>query len=130
MSKDSNIPSFGDGLKKNPFSTPHGYFDQLPSRIQDRCAKPELRKSWRKTLVPQLSFAAGFVVLVLIAKVFFSIINQTPEKLQDSMAQAADTSVYYDENGNLLFVDEDMAVDDAIISYLVDNNINDLDIVQ
>lgn len=132
MNKDNNIPNFGDTLKKNPFSTPEGYFDRLPSRIQEKCAAPEPKKrSWVKALAPQLGFVVGFAVLVIMAKGFFGIIGQTPELPKDNMAQhAADTTMYYDENGAPLFVDEDATIDDAIISYLVDNNINDLDIVQ
>ncbi len=135
MNEDKYIPNFGDGLKKNPFSTPLGYFDQLPSRIQEKCAVPEpKRKSWVKALAPQLGFVVGFAVLVFMAKGFFGIIGQTPELPKDNnIAQnVADTTMYYDENGNLLFVDvdDDVTIDDVIISYLVDNHVNDLDIVQ
>ena len=131
MNKESNIPKFSDGLKKSPFSVPHGYFDELPSRIQEKCVVPDkAKKSWIRALAPQLGFVVGFVVLVLIAKGFFGIIGQTPHNPQpDSVAQAIDTTIYHDENGEPFF-DEDMVIDDAIISYLVDNNINDLDIVQ
>ncbi len=132
MNKDNYIPNFGDGLKKNPFSTPDGYFDRLPSRIQEKCTTPEPKKrGWVKALVPQLGFVVGFAILVFMAKGFFGIIGQTPELPKDDMAQhATDTTMYYDENGELFFVDEEAAIDDAIISYLVDNKINDLDIVQ
>ncbi|MDR0660492.1 MAG: hypothetical protein LBG19_06770 [Prevotellaceae bacterium] len=130
MNKDSNIPNFGDSLKKNPFSVPDGYFDSLPSRIQEKCVKPVPKRSWVKTLIPQLGFVVGFVVLVLIAKGFFGIVGQTPENPQANVAQVTDTTMYYDENGEQFYADEDIAIDDAIISYLVDNNISDIDIVQ
>ena len=132
MNKEDNIQKFGNELKKLPFSTPAGYFDRLPLDIQDKCAEPEAKKSWIKVFIPQLGFVVGFVVLVLLAKGFFSIIGQTPENTQnDNVAQAiTDTTTYYDENGEVLFIDEDMVIDDAIISYLVDNNVSELDIVQ
>ena len=131
MNENNNIPKLGNGLKQNPFSTPKGYFDCLPSLIQERCAAPEAKKnSWIKALVPQLGFVVGFVALVLIAKGFFGVVTPSLEVPKDSVAQVADTVMYYDENGELLFIDEAAAIDDAIISYLVDNKVNDLDIVQ
>ena len=130
MNKQDNIPNFGDELKKNPFSTPTGYFDELPFRIQEKCVKPKSQRGWLRMLLPQLGFAASFIVLVFVAKSFFNITtSQTPENTQEYAIQQIDTVMYYDENGEVLF-EEEMALDDAIISYLVDNKINDHDIVQ
>lgn len=131
MSEDNNIPKFGDELKKNPFSTPNGYFDQLPSRIQEKCAAPdESKKSWIKMLVPQLGFVLGFVVLVLLAKGFFKMVGHTSENIQDNTVALADSALHNGTTTSDITIDDGMIIDDTIISYLVDNNISDLDIVQ
>lgn len=130
MNKEPNILKFGDELKKNPFSTPQGYFDELPSRIQEKCTKPEPKKRCLRTLMPQLGLVAGIVILIIAANVFFGTASRNSKNMQDGIAQATDTAVYYNENGEIIYEVEAVALDDAIISYLVDNNINDLDIVQ
>jgi len=132
MNKDSNIPKFGDEQKKNPFSVPEGYFDSLPSRIQERCVKPEKEKSWLKALVPQLGFAVGFIILVFFAKGFFGIVGQKSIDSQDlatAIENITDSSLYNASSNETSSV-EDAFVDDVIISYLVFNNISDLEIIQ
>jgi hypothetical protein len=54
-------------LKKNPFVTPEGYFDSLPSRIQNNCTA--MKKHHGIGLLPKLAFAGGFTAAA--ATVFF-----------------------------------------------------------
>lgn len=57
-----------------PFSVPEGYFDSLPSRIQDRIQSEVLgsesvfeKGSWVVAFRSQLAFAAGFAFMAIIA---------------------------------------------------------------
>ena len=58
--------------KKLPFEVPHGYFEKLPMRIQEQCVKSQAVKVTQhvpfiKVLRTQLSLAAGFVMMVMLA---------------------------------------------------------------
>jgi hypothetical protein len=72
-------------LKKNPFAVPDKYFDQLPSKVQDRCVVS--KKSPVFGLIPKLAWSGGVVVLAFT--LFLSYINfndtfikkQNPESL-------------------------------------------------
>ena len=56
-----------------PFSVPEGYFDSLPSRIQQRIQAEIQHESvnekegWALTFRSQLAFAAGFAFMAVIA---------------------------------------------------------------
>ncbi|MGE0088884.1 MAG: hypothetical protein AB7S50_05340 [Bacteroidales bacterium] len=55
----------------NPFEVPDGYFDSLPSRIQNKIiADSEKQPVFKKILVvlkPQLAFAAAFIGIALLS---------------------------------------------------------------
>jgi len=50
-------------LKKHPFVTPNQYFDELPSKIQDRCVAAS--RNPRHGFIPKIAWAGGIVVLIL-----------------------------------------------------------------
>ncbi|MDR3245110.1 MAG: hypothetical protein LBT50_01605 [Prevotellaceae bacterium] len=50
-------------LKKHPFATPNQYFDELPSKIQDRCVAAS--KNPGHGFIPKIAWAGGIVVLIL-----------------------------------------------------------------
>lgn len=79
MNTDINNPSFN---KKLPFSVPDGYFDTLPQRIQENCTSaPEAKHtSWIITFRSQLSFAAGFAILALLASLGFYFMRPLTSK--------------------------------------------------
>lgn len=58
--------------KNLPFSVPDGYFDGLPSRIQDKVNASVNsnsiveREGWMVSLRSQLAFAAGFVFMAVL----------------------------------------------------------------
>lgn len=70
----SDLETFGPKLteagNRNPYKVPEGYFDGLPSRVQELCKKQEaeeVKTSWAVTLRTQLALAAGICLFVLLA---------------------------------------------------------------
>jgi len=59
------------GSKTNPFKVPEGYFDSLPSRIQERISENKKEQSiFSRIFVvakPQFAFAFAFVVFAFIS---------------------------------------------------------------
>ena len=59
-------------LKNNPFRVPHGYFDLLPQQVGEKIAQMSAQEtyevastiSFRKSIRPQLSLAASFVLMI------------------------------------------------------------------
>lgn len=62
-------------LKKNPFVTPEGYFDSLPTRIQNNCIST--KRHHGIGLLPKLAVAGGFTA-VAAAVLFISHLLTTP----------------------------------------------------
>lgn len=69
----NDLETFGPKLnktgKKNPYRVPEGYFDALPSRIQDLCSKQKVDEPsvhWVVALKTQLALAAGICFFALL----------------------------------------------------------------
>lgn len=63
-------PKLSKTGKENPFRIPDGYFDTLPSRVQELCTKQEVDEpsiSWGVTIRTQLALAAGICFFALLA---------------------------------------------------------------
>jgi len=63
-------PNLSRSTRNNPFIVPNGYFDTLPSRVQDYCQRENAKNQpvkWVVALKTQLALAAGFVFLVFLA---------------------------------------------------------------
>ncbi len=59
-------------LKKNIFDAPDGYFEHLPSRIQERMQQEEEAKQTAVVSLPRWAYAAAASVLILlVAGIFF-----------------------------------------------------------
>jgi hypothetical protein len=70
----NNLEASGQKLttagKENPFKVPDGYFDTLPTRVQNFCKEHSTENQpvhWVFAVRSQLALAAGFCVLVLLA---------------------------------------------------------------
>ncbi|RPH31348.1 MAG: hypothetical protein EHM93_14090 [Bacteroidales bacterium] len=70
----NSLEQFGPKLtqtgKDNPYRVPEGYFDALPSRVQELCTKQKIDEpsvSWGVTLRTQLALAAGICLFVMLA---------------------------------------------------------------
>lgn len=69
-----DLETFGPKLtqtgKENPYKVPEGYFDSLPSRVQNYCKEQEANKQpvkWISTVKTQLAFAAGICLFITLA---------------------------------------------------------------
>jgi len=71
-------------LKNSPFETPEGYFDTLPSRIQDRCIGT--KKASKISFVPKFALAGAFALFLAL---FFSDLgnNSKVEKPQNQQIE-------------------------------------------
>jgi hypothetical protein len=69
-------------LKKNPFSVPDKYFDDLPSKVQDKCIMS--KKSPVFGLIPKLAWSGGVVVLALALFLSYLNLNNMSLKRQNS----------------------------------------------
>lgn len=73
MDKKENITGLGSNHKYGtPFTVPHGYFEELPQRVQEYClAHGEIRNVKKVTpwqvIKTQLALVSGFVILVFFA---------------------------------------------------------------
>jgi hypothetical protein len=72
-------------LKKNPFAVPNSYFDNLPSRVQDKCIAA--KKSTVHGFIPKLALSGGIAVLALVF--FLSYFSNTNNKKPNNDIQAA-----------------------------------------
>lgn len=129
-----------DGLKKNVFNVPEGYFESLQDRLVEQVldAEPQQQPlSWRGTLRPQLAFAATFVALVVAGYGGVALLNNlnsggdpaTPASLDDFYTAALGT---LDEQAVLRVIDEekiDPSVNtEDIIDYLASTHVSLTDI--
>jgi len=80
----NNLETFGPKLRKagkeNPFKVPDGYFDSLPSRIQDFCIEHSTEVQpvkWTSVFRTQFALAAGFCFFVLLALAGYYFSQQT-----------------------------------------------------
>ncbi|GAB3995461.1 hypothetical protein GCM10028807_35650 [Spirosoma daeguense] len=87
-------------LRQNPFTTPDGYFDDLPSRVQARIvtkAKPAFRISWswQRTVA---SMAGASLIAILV----WQTLPQRQESIgNEALAGVSDEVIaaYLDEQG-------------------------------
>jgi hypothetical protein len=109
-------------LKKNPFTVPDKYFDNLPSKVQDRCVMS--KRSPVYGLIPKLAWSGGIIVLVLT--LFLSYINfsNTSKQNPDTLA----VNVNNGNNNNPITVDSQKKYlkpyRDGMVEYLAPRNVN------
>ena len=81
---ESNNDTFFEVGKETPFTVPEGYFDELPTRIQDFClahapaTSGEPERSFLGVLKAQLALASGFIALVFLAFAGYYYIQPKP----------------------------------------------------
>ncbi len=107
--------------KKNIYTVPDQYFDELPQRIQKRISNKKHHWNWHGSLVPVLKYAlpAISIILVVLYLGFFRNNNFStdPETL---LAQVnTEDIIAYLENS-------DISTDDIIDEYQINGNTLDL----
>ena len=88
--------------KKNPFTVPEGYFEQLTAQILEKLPMEEEQKVKKpaviKMLRPWLYAAACLCVGVFTAAVLFSNKNDNTNSLQQMATMEQETINYYSDN--------------------------------
>lgn len=124
--------------KYNPFEVPAGYFDELPSIIQEKAATREKDtlslKEWIiQLLKPNFVFPVAVIIIIAIAAIHV-VDKQQPLKKDFTADFSLEDQLYaIDES---LLVDllskndskKDIAqssIDDRISTYLIDNNVDE-----
>ena len=122
--------------KKNPFEVPKGYFDELPSIIQEVCVKSQKKSIWLEIFIfiKNPRFSISFGVLVLIAVMLFQYF---PDKSVQNMAVVSISAKDISESELLATVDENTLIESLpelepqtlnlkaeIEDYLIDNNVD------
>lgn len=137
---ENNNESFAYVGKEVPFNVPSGYFDELPSRIMDRCVganattENEHTSIWQ-VLRSQLALAAGFIGLAFLAFVGYYYIKPSGNGevlTNDDYIEIVRKNIYdYDEgllvkesNVYLNYDSINNELQDDMIQYLLDRNID------
>lgn len=138
MQEIENIENFEQKYSRRlPYTVPEGYFDELPSRIQEYCLahgnkQTEQRITIWQTLKTQLSLAAGFMALVFMALTGYYILQTTHSPTgvlsNDNYIEVIqyDFTFFEDEctNKSPWIKDTTQNNKDEIIQYLLDQNID------
>ena len=127
----SNIPKY------NPFDVPAGYFDELPTVVQQRCidaAKKPAFAEWLSMLFrPRFAIAVLTTVLIAVSGIYYTrqtgVTNTIPavaeEITVDEQLQNIDETTIVEE----LTADADLAViadpQDDIVDYLMESDIDE-----
>jgi hypothetical protein len=108
-------------LKKNPFAVPGNYFDNLPSKVQDKCIVAE--KSAVHGFIPKLAWSCGIAVLALVFFLSYLSNTSTNDKKQNTPPRTAGI-----EDGNMAsrpgVQNKRSYRDDVKADYLAVRNIN------
>ncbi len=93
--------------KENPFQVPDNYFESLPSIIQERCiASQPVRKPWYTFLLkPKISLSLGFALVLLVAGINFTNLNNTTPTAPQPLSQTDQAGFEVED------IDENILVD-------------------
>ena len=141
----SEFKNIGRSLKNagnsNPFSTPHGYFEALPTRVQEYCQpKVEQHESSGivRVLKAQLALVAGFCFLAVMSYWGYYLVNPSfnaPEVTSTDYVDIVSKHVAEFDEAQLVEAVEAMEpinvydsikkdVSDEMIQYLLEENVD------
>jgi disulfide oxidoreductase YuzD len=126
----SNIPKY------NPFDVPVGYFDELPTLIQQKCINRPAKFEWREWLAaiikPNFAIPVLSVLLIASAAIYYTEKNEkqiekpVAEEINiDEQLQNIDESTIIDalaETNNESINEND---NEKIMNYLLENNVDE-----
>lgn len=123
MKAKENIPENFPGLsRKNPFGVPDNYFDEFPSRIQERMsASQALPVPWLYDVRRGLAMAAVFIGLVTVGYLGLRMILKRQDTTTLTGEELSVAIEYFGEQ-----LDDDMLMA-AIIESDIDLNAQDID---
>jgi hypothetical protein len=135
---EAEAPFLSSIPKYNPFDVPAGYFDELPTIIQELTAIKEPRFSIKEWLLQLIrpNFAIPVAVTIVIAIAAINVINKqvqqpgtdvTAELSLEEQLYPIDEATLVDLLSNNM--DENssrqVSMDDNIADYLIDNNVDE-----
>jgi|SRR3954470_7606507 hypothetical protein len=123
--------------KYNPFEVPAGYFDELPSLVQELVTLKQPRfsiKEWILQLIrPNFAFPVAITILIAAAAIHF-IDKQAEPKTEMTADMSVEEQLYpIDENVIVDLLNENTteteskfsSPDETITNYLIDNNVDE-----
>lgn len=123
----------------NPFSVPEGYFENFPTRIQERIVSENKEHAWILKLFRYVKpqFALGFMIIafaaIAISTVNFILSNRSTKIDSDYYTRIleVDPSEFSEQHFIDVLVDDEKKIDeekkeetDYYINYLVDEDID------
>ena len=133
--KENNMENFKN---KNPFSTPPQYFENFPSKMQNRLNEIKETKQQKAAFYRQPSFVYVFTcsIFLLLGGIFYLNQNKEAEQAKilitftnEELNHLIDSSIYIFNNEYIMeaAMEENLFTDNDIFEYAVnDLNINTL----
>lgn len=128
------------GHSKNPFSVPEGYFNDFPTKVQERIISETEEYSWFAKLIGYMKpqFALGFMIIAFgiigYTAVNFILSNKVSEKEDNNLFTRiieVDASDYSEQQFIDVLLENEKKIEkkkkeetDFYINYLVDENID------
>lgn len=135
MSKLDNIE------KKNPFKVPDGYFEEMTTRLMDSVKEPvpEVKRSVYTLIRPHLTMAAAMIALVIVSYTGLRLVLPDQQgypdfdqgELAEYLSMEVDEHYIVEHFGSGESSESSGEIPDSeIISYLLDNNIDYISIIE
>ncbi|MDR1896510.1 MAG: hypothetical protein LBR10_06950 [Prevotellaceae bacterium] len=113
---------FNNELKKNPFATPADYFDNLPTKIQNRCIVAKKRQ--KTGFVPKIVFAGGIAVLMFALFLSYLTTDKENSGVQTADILPVDNQEQSPLENYLKTTSKKIINQDAMIDYIASRNVN------
>lgn len=146
MDESSNIsPRLTKIKRRNPYSVPENYFEELPGRIQEAIhvqKETEPVKPFAFRFIrPQLAIAASIIIFAMLGYLGYKSIYSYKSSIELTSGEIAEYVEYYsseiDEDLFIELLDENKLpkanfsdLSDEIITYLIDESIDYQSIVE
>jgi hypothetical protein len=91
--------------KKNPFTVPEGYFDQLTSRVMSQVPEEKPRMAIVRQLRPVLYAAACLCLFVIGAGIYFHSMEEEQNPLISAATEVTASDNYVDEAADYAMLD-------------------------
>jgi hypothetical protein len=130
-------PVLGNIPKYNPFEAPVGYFDELPSLVQERCVAQAQKApafAWLQVLFRSRIVVPTFLLIIaaLVGIRYLSHNVTQPSEMAEEVSSFEDQLQNIDEativealTADASLREETSAEDEKIMDYLLDNNLDE-----
>ncbi|HUX54554.1 MAG TPA: hypothetical protein VMV56_09085 [Williamwhitmania sp.] len=142
LSGEEELEKVLEGFPKgNPYKVPDGYFNEFPRKLKEQLSQPsiieETHRPSRRFIYTQLAYAAGFALLISLG--YLGLQMMQPAKVPHPVAKVVAVranGVYVDfdeaslidalqnDHHQVKTTVTDNATKDAMIQYLVEDNVD------